>query len=265
MAQAVDNLKKCIAAGPMNPVVTSMTTQPTTQKDDKLKFMAMTEEIHQEIFNQLQDTIEERLGPMEEGMYETKDMIDQVYQMISQGQQQQQQQQNQGQMKFGQNQNRFNQAQGRFNNRGRGQSQNFGQRRNGQQFGQQNRNGFNNREVFCTFCKKYRHQVGNCIALKAELRKRGYKIAGGTNGGYNGTNGQKNGQMQGRSGFNNRGGRNGFQNRNGGRQNVDRFSSMNEEECDENYDELEDEDSFLCCLSEFQENTGLEITYDESN
>ena len=38
MSQAVDNLKKCIAAGPMNPVVntmpTSMTTQPTTQKDD---------------------------------------------------------------------------------------------------------------------------------------------------------------------------------------------------------------------------------------
>ena len=127
MSQAVDNLKKCIAAGPMNPMVnttpTSVTTQPTTQKDDKLKFMAMTEEIHQEIFNQLQDTIEERLGPMEEGMYETKDMIDQVYQMISQGQQQQQ---NQAQMKFnqgqGQNQNRFNQGQNRFNNRGRGQS-----------------------------------------------------------------------------------------------------------------------------------------------
>ena len=103
------------------------------------------------------------------------------------------------------------------------------------------------------------------------MKKRGYKIAGGTNGGYNGTNGQKNGQMQGRSGFNNRGGRNGFQNRNGGRQNVDRFSSMNEEESDENYYELEDEsssslnDSFLCYLSEFQENTGLEITYDESN
>ena len=97
------------------------------------------------------------------------------------------------------------------------------------------------------------------------MRKRGYKIAGGTNGGYNGTNGQRNGQVQGRGGFNNRGGRNGFQNRNGGRQNIDRFSSMNEEECDENYDEIEDEDSFLCCLSEFQENTGLEITYDESN
>ena len=81
MSQAVDNLKKCIAAGPMNLMVnttpTSVTTQSTTQKDDKLKFMAMAEEIHQEIFNQLQDTIEERLGPMEEGMYKTKDMIDQ--------------------------------------------------------------------------------------------------------------------------------------------------------------------------------------------
>ena len=202
---------------------------------------------------------------MEEGMYETKDMIDQVYQMISQGQQQQ----NQGQMRFnqgqGQNQNRFNQGQNRFNNRGRGHSQNFGQRRNGQQFGQ-NRNGGNNKEVYCTFCKRYRHQVGNCIALKAELRKRGYKIAGGTTGGFNGTNGHRNGQAQGRGGFNNRGGRNGFQNKNGGRQNFDRFNSMNEEECDENYDEMDDEDSFLCCLSEFQENTGLEVvTYEESN
>ena len=90
MPQAVDNLKKCLAAGPMvsstpmNPTV--VTTQATMQKDDKLKFMAMTEETHQEMFNQLQDTIDERLGPMEEGMYETKDMIDQVYQMISQGQ-----------------------------------------------------------------------------------------------------------------------------------------------------------------------------------
>ena len=44
----------------------------------------------------------------------------------------------------------------------------------------QRRNGGNNREVFCTYCKKYRHQVGNCIALKAELKRRGYKIAGGT-------------------------------------------------------------------------------------
>ena len=63
--------------------------------------MAMTEELNQEIFNQLQDTIDERLGPMEEGMYETKDMIDQVYQVISQGQQ------NQGQMGFNQGQNKM--------------------------------------------------------------------------------------------------------------------------------------------------------------
>ena len=133
MAQAVDNLKKCIAAGPMgvtsqpvNP--TSGTTQTTTNKDDKLKFMAVTEETHQEMFNQLQDTIDERLGPVEEGMYETKDMIDQVYQMISQ--QNQQGQQNQGQMRFnqgqGQMQNRFGQNQNRFNRgRGQGQSQKF--------------------------------------------------------------------------------------------------------------------------------------------
>ena len=69
MAQAVDNLKKCKAAGPMgvtSQVVnsTSGTKQSTTQRDDKLKFMVMTEDTHQEMFNQLQDTIDERLGPM---------------------------------------------------------------------------------------------------------------------------------------------------------------------------------------------------------
>ena len=114
MTRAVDNLKKCLAAGamvPSTPVTsTSGTTQSTLQKDDKLKFMAMTEEVNQEIFNQLQDTIDEGLGPMEEGMYETKDMIDQMYQMISQGQQ------NQGQMKFNQGQN---QMQNRFGSRPR--------------------------------------------------------------------------------------------------------------------------------------------------
>ena len=266
MPQAVDNLKKCLAAGPMvsstpmNPTV--VPTQATTQKDDKLKFMAMTEETHQEMFNQLQDTIDERLGPMEEGMYETKEMIDQMYQMISQGQQ------NQGQMRFNQGQgqlsNRFGQNQNKFN-RGRGQNQNFGQKRGGQNGF--NRNGGNNREVFCTFCKKYRHQVGNCIALKAELRKRGYRIAGGTNGFGNGFNGgQRNGDGSNRGGSNNRGGRNGFQNRNGGRF-QDRVNCMNEEECDENYDtDMNDEELFMCCLSEFQENTGLEVvTYEESN
>ena len=116
MTEAVDNLKKCLAAGAMVPTThvnsTSGTTQSTTQKDDKLKFMAMTEELNQEIFNQLQDTIDERLGPLEEGMYETKDMIDQVYQMISQGQQNQGQMgyqgQNQMQNRFGSNQNGFN-------------------------------------------------------------------------------------------------------------------------------------------------------------
>ena len=66
MAQAVDNLKKCIAAGPIVPSTPVNTTTTTTQKDDRMKFMAMTEETHQEMFNQLQDTIDERLGPMEE-------------------------------------------------------------------------------------------------------------------------------------------------------------------------------------------------------
>ena len=230
--------------------------------------MAMTEETHQEIFNQLQDTIDERLGPMEEGMYETKDMIDQMYQMISQGQQ------NQGQMRFNQNQgqmtNQFGQNQNRFN-RGQRQTQNFGQKKGGNHFvqGNFNKNGGNNREVFCTFCKRYRHQVGNCIALKAELRKRGYRIAGGTNGFGNGSNGgQRNGSGPNRGGSTNRGGRNGFQNRNGGRSGFqDRVNCMNEEDGDENCDnDMDDDELFICCVSEFQENTGLEvIPYEESN
>ena len=90
------------------------------------------------------------------------------------------QEQGQGQIsnRFGQNQNRFNKGRGQAQN-----FQNFGQKRGGQS-GQNgfNRNGGNNREVFCTFCKKYRHQVANCIALKNELRRRGYKIANTTNG-----------------------------------------------------------------------------------
>ena len=187
VAQAVDNLKKCIAAGPMVPSTPVNTTTTTTQKDDRMKFMAMTEEIHQEMFNQLQDTIEERLGPMKDGMNETKDMLDQVFQIISQGQQNQGQRFNPNQ---GQNFNRFSQNQNR-SNRNQGQTQNFGQKKGGQN-GTNNRGG-NNREVFCTFCKRYRHQVGNCIALKAELRRRGYKIASGANGFGNGNGGPRNG------------------------------------------------------------------------
>ena len=272
MPQAVDNLKKCIAAGPMVPNTvntTTVTTATTTQKDDKLKFMAMTEEAHQEIFNQLQDTIDERLGPMEEGMCETRELMDQVYQMISQGQQNQ----NQGQMRFNSNQgqmpNQFGQNQNRFNKGGCGQTQNFGQKKSGQN--NFNKNGGNNREVYCTFCKRYRHQVGNCIALKAELRKRGYRIANNTNGfgnnGFGNNGGQRNGGQPNRGGSNNRGGKN-FQNRNGGRSGFqDRMNSMNEEDCDDNYDnDMDDEELFMCCLSEFQENTGLEVVpYEESN
>ena len=276
MSQAVDNLKKCLAAGPMVPNTvnttpvnsTAVTAATTTQKDDKLKFMAMTEEAHQEMFNQLQDTIDERLGPMEEGMCETRELMDQVYQMISQGQQNQ----NQGQMRFNSNQgqgfNQFGQNQNRFNKGGRGQTQNFGQKKPGQN--NFNKNGGNNREVFCTFCKRYRHQVANCIALKAELRKRGYRIANNTNGfgnnGFGNNGGQRNGGQPNRGGTNNRGGRNGFQNRNGGRSGFqDRMNSMSEEDCDDCENDMDDEELFMCCVSEFQENTGLEVVYEESN
>ena len=42
---------------------------------------------------------------------------------------------------------------------------------------------------------------------------------------------------------------------------------MNEEDCDEDYDnDMNDEELFMCCISEFQENTGLEVVpYEESN
>ena len=276
MTQAVDNLKKCIAAGPMVPTTTVNptigTTQLVTQRHDKLKFMTMAEEVQQNICNQLHDMMDERLVPMEEGMSETRDMIDQIYQMMSQGQQ------NQGQMRFNQGQgqgqmsNRFGQYQNKFN-KGRSQTQNFqnfGQKRGGQS-GQNgfNRNSGNNREVFCTFCKKYRHQVANCIALKNQLRRRGYRIANTINGFGNGFNGgQRQGNGSGRGGSNGRGGRNGsrFGNRTGFQ---DRVNCMNQDEVDEDYDnDMNDDELFMCCVSEFQENTGLEVvpqSFDESN
>ena len=66
----------------------------------------------------------------------------------------------------------------------------------------------------------------------------------------------------------NRGGKNGFQNRNGSRSGFqDRMNCMNEEDCDDDYDnDMDDEELFMCCISEFQENTGLEVVpYEESN
>ena len=34
----------------------------------------------------------------------------------------------------------------------------------------------------------------------------------------------------------------------------------------DNYEnDMDDEELFVCCLSEFQENTGLEVVYEESN
>ena len=166
-----------------------------------------------------------------------------------------QDQQNQGQMRSnqgqGEMQNRFGQNQNTFNRGcGQGQSKNFGQKRNGQNGSYKNRG--NNKEVFCTFCKKYRHQVANCLALKAELKRRGYKIASGTNGFQNGFGGfsrQKNGQNSGGR-FNNREGRNGFQNRNGGRQGYqDRFNCMNEDDCDDVCDDdMSNDELFMCCV-----------------
>ena len=45
------------------------------------------------------------------------------------------------------------------------------------------------------------------------------------------------------------------------------MNSMNEEECEDECDnDMDDEELFMCCVSEFQENTGLEVVpYEESN
>ena len=41
---------------------------------------------------------------------------------------------------------------------------------------------------------------------------------------------------------------------------------MNEDDCDDEYDDdMSNEELFMCCVSEFQENTGLEVFYEESN
>ena len=42
---------------------------------------------------------------------------------------------------------------------------------------------------------------------------------------------------------------------------------MNDEDCDENFDnDMTEDEFFFCCASKFQENTGLEIVcYEKSN
>ena len=65
----------------------------------------------------------------------------------------------------------------------------------------------------------------------------------------------------------NRVGRTGFQNRNGrGQGYQERFNCMNEDDCDEGYDDdMSNDELFMCCVSELQENTGFEFCFEESN
>ena len=235
---AVDNLKKCIAAGPM---MTTTTAPAPDKTDEKLKFMSINEvhsEIKQEMVDQIQESLDGRLGPMETEMSETKEIVDQLYQLMSSNNSQ------------GQNQHRY--SQNRYNGgnfqrqRGNGNS---GQRK-GWQNGQNKSQGFNGSNVQCSYCKRPRHTVATCVFLQNELKRRGFKILKGNGFGSNGGNfrpGQ--GKGNGRGGFN----RNPFQNK--GRQ--DQINCMNDSMSDD--DEMSEDEFLFACVSELQEMTGYEI------
>ena len=147
--------------------------------------MSMSEvqsEMKQEMANQIQESLDGRLGPMEEDMNETKEMIDQMYQLMSTSNGQ-----SQNQNRFGQNRNNGGNFQRQFQ---RGNN-NSGQRRNWQN-GQNKSNGSasNGFNVQCSYCKRWRHTIANCILdlLKNELQKKGFKISRGNGFGNNGGN-----------------------------------------------------------------------------
>ena len=241
---AIENLKKCIAAGPMMQTVTE---SATTKTDEKLKFMSMSDvqsEMKQEMANQIQESLDGRLGPMEDEMSETKEIVDQMYQLMSGSSNNQGQNQN----RFSQNRNNGGNFQRQFQ-RGNGNS---GQRRNWQN-GQNKGNGSNNFNVQCTYCKKWRHTIANCIFLKDDLRKKGFKITRGNGFGNNG------GNFRPGQGRNNRGGFNKAQSQNRGRQ--DQINSMNDGMSDDE-EQMSEDDLFMAYLSEFQEATGCEIEHE---
>ena len=228
---AVENLKKCIAAGPM---MTTTTTAPAQEKtDEKLKFMSMLEsqtEMNKEMYSQFQETLEERFTPMNEA-------VEHLYQLVSE---------NSGQ---GQNQHQF--SQNRHNGRYFPKQFQRGNGNSGQRKTWQNNKGqgFNGSNVQCSYCKRQRHTVANCILLREELKRRGFKITKGNGLGSNGSNFRP-GQGKGRGGFNNK---NPFQNR--GRQ--DQLNCMNDSMSDD--EEMNEEEFLLACMSELQEATGCEI------
>ena len=132
MADAIANLKKCIAAGPMIGTNGGSTQTTTPKLDDKLKFMQITKE--PDIFHQIYDSLNEKLAPVHETMSETKEMIDQMYQMVT-GNNGGNNSGNNGGSRFNNQPNRYNGGNGfpkQFQNsgRGRGQGQNQGQRGN---------------------------------------------------------------------------------------------------------------------------------------
>ena len=242
---AIDNLKKCIAAGPMMQTVTNPTP---TNTDEKLKFMSMSEvqsEMKQEMANQIQESLDGRLGPMEEDMNETKEMIDQMYQLMSTSNGQ-----SQNQNRFGQNRNNGGNFQRQFQ---RGNN-NSGQRRNWQN-GQNKSNGANGFNVQCSYCKRWRHTIANCILLKNELQKRGFRISRGNGFGNNGGNFRP-GQGKGNG---SKGGFNKIQSQNRGR--PEQLNCMNDGMSDDE-EQMTDDELFMAYLSEFQEATGCEIEHE---
>ena len=145
--------------------------------------------------------------------------------------------------------------------RGRGQGQNQGQRGNNGYFSSNFRqnNGGNNgiKEVQCTYCNRWRHTIANCGFLKADLRKKGFRIAVNS---MNPNNLYRENYNPNRGGFRNR---NNFSRpgQGRGRGRPDQIHCIQEDEGNEVEEEMTDE-LFLCYLSEFQEATGLEIEHE---
>ena len=262
MADAIANLKKCIAAGPMIGTNGGITQTSTSKVDDKLKFMGITEE--PDIFHQIHESINEKLVPVHETMSETKEMVDQMYKMAmgNNGG-------NNGGSRFNNQPNRYNGGNGfpkQFQNlgRGRGQGQNQGQRGNNGYFSNNNfrqNNGGNNsgiKEVQCTYCNRWRHTIANCGFLKTDLRKKGFRIAVNS---MNPNNTYRENYNPNRGGFQNR---NNFSRpgQGRGRGRPDQINCIHEDEGNDVEEEMTEDELFICYLSEFQEATGLEIEHE---
>ena len=82
MADAVSNLKKCIAAGPMIPtglVQSQATASSVTVAEDKPKFMAVQDDFVSQFKDSLEEVVSEKV---EDGLVETREMVDQMLSLI---------------------------------------------------------------------------------------------------------------------------------------------------------------------------------------